>query len=142
MQSVYALIGMLGGLGAGAAYTFVRRLGKKGVPGPVIVLFFSLFSCVVTLPFLICNFVPMSGKQFLILLLAGASAAGGQFSITKAYTKAPAKEISVFDYTQVLFAAALGFLFLNQIPDMLSLLGYVIIIGSAVFKWMYTMKHQ
>lgn len=141
MQSVYALIGVLGGLGAGAAYTFVRRLGKKGVPGPVIVLFFSLFSCVVTLPFLICNFVPMSGKQFLILLLAGASAAGGQFSITKAYTKAPAKEISVFDYTQVLFAAALGFLFLDQIPDMLSMLGYVIIIGSAVFKWMYTMKH-
>ena len=83
----------------------------------------------------------MSGKQFAILLLAGASAAGGQFSITKAYTKAPAKEISVFDYTQVLFAAALGFLFLNQIPDMLSMLGYVIIIGSAVFKWMYTMKH-
>lgn len=137
MQSVYAMIGMLGGLGAGAAYTFVRKLGKNGVPGPVIVLCFSVFSCLVSVPFMIINFVPMTARQLLFLLLAGISAACGQFSITKAYTKAPAREISVFDYTQVVFAALLGFLFLDQIPDQLSFLGYVIIIGSAVFKWAY-----
>ena len=137
MQSVYAMIGMLGGLGAGAAYTFVRKLGKNGVPGPVIVLCFSVFSCLVSIPFMIINFVPMTARQLLFLLLAGISAACGQFSITKAYTKAPAREISVFDYTQVLFAALLGFLFLDQIPDQLSFLGYAIIIGSAVFKWAY-----
>ena len=68
------------------------------------------------------------------------TAAGGQFSITKAYTKAPAREISVFDYTQVLFAALLGFIFLGQIPHVFSFIGYVIIIGSAVFKWIYMMR--
>ena len=140
MQFVYAMIGVCGGLGAGIAYTFVRKLGKKGERGPVIVLCFSVFSCVVTMPFLMFQFQPMSLSQFVFLILAGVSAAGGQFSITKAYTKAPARDISVFDYTQVLFAALLGFLFLNQIPDMLSLIGYVIIIGSAVFKWAYIRK--
>ncbi|MBQ5851977.1 MAG: DMT family transporter [Lachnospiraceae bacterium] len=142
MQSVYAMIGMLGGLGAGAAYTFVRKLGKNGVPGPVIVLCFSVFSCLVSVPFMIINFVPMTLKQLILLLLAGISAACGQFSITKAYTKAPAREISVFDYTQVVFAALLGFLFLDQIPDQLSFLGYAIIIGSAVFKWAYMNRKQ
>lgn len=140
MQFVYAMIGVCGGLGAGIAYTFVRKLGKKGERGPVIVLCFSVFSCVVTMPFLMFQFQPMSLLQFVFLILAGVSAAGGQFSITKAYTKAPARDISVFDYTQVLFAALLGFLFLDQIPDMLSLIGYVIIIGSAVFKWAYIRK--
>ena len=140
MQFVYAMIGVCGGLGAGIAYTFVRKLGKKGERGPVIVLCFSVFSCVVTMPFLMFQFQPMSLSQFVFLVLAGVSAAGGQFSITKAYTKAPARDISVFDYTQVLFAALLGFLFLDQIPDMLSLIGYVIIIGSAVFKWAYIRK--
>lgn len=140
MQFVYAMIGVCGGLGAGIAYTFVRKLGKKGVRGPVIVLCFSVFSCVVTMPFLMFQFQPMSLSQFVFLILAGVSAAGGQFSITKAYTKAPARDISVFDYTQVLFAALLGFLFLDQIPDMLSMIGYVIIIGSAVFKWAYIRK--
>ena len=44
IQFVYGLIGALGGLGAGIAYTYVRKLGKMGVKGPVIVLCFSLFS--------------------------------------------------------------------------------------------------
>lgn len=135
LTSVYAFIGALGGLGAGLAYTFVRKLGKMGERGPVIVMFFSLFSCIVTLPGLILQFKPMSNAQFAALLLAGISATGGQLCITRAYTFAPAKEISVFDYTQVIFAALLGFFFLGQIPDIYSVIGYIIIIGCAVYKW-------
>lgn len=142
MQFVNAMIGMLGGFGAGVAYTFVRKLGKAGERGPVIVMCFSVFSCIVTIPFLIIGAKPMSLYQIVMLLLAGAAATGGQLSITKAYTKAPAKEISVFDYSQVVFAAALGLVFLGQIPDLMSIIGYVIIIGSAVFKWNYNLQHE
>ena len=137
MEFVNAMVGVLGGFGAGIAYTFVRKLGKQGERGSVIVMVFSAFSCICTLPFFIFQYEPMSAKQWIILILAGCSAAGGQIFITKAYTKAPAKEISVFDYTQVIFAALLGFVFLGQIPDWMSVVGYVIIIGSAVFKWNY-----
>lgn len=140
MQFVNAMIGVIGGLGAGIAYTFVRKLGKKGERGPIIVMVFSTFSCLCTVPFLISEFQPMKAVQLLCLLMAGVSAAGGQIFITKAYTKAPAKEISVFDYTQVLFAALLGFVFFEQIPDWMSLVGYLIIIGSAIFKWNYLRK--
>ena len=140
MQFVNAMIGVIGGLGAGIAYTFVRKLGKKGERGPIIVMVFSTFSCLCTLPLLISEFQPMKAVQLLCLLMAGVSAAGGQIFITKAYTKAPAKEISVFDYTQVLFAALLGFVFFGQIPDWMSLVGYLIIIGSAIFKWNYLRK--
>ena len=137
MEFIYALIGLLGGMLAGLAYTYIRKLGKSGERGPVIVLVFSLFSCIVTAPFLIVGYEPMTMKQLLCLLMAGVSATGGQFCITAAYTKAPAKDISVFDYFQILFAAILGFLFLEQMPDWLSFIGYIIIIGSAVFKWWY-----
>ncbi len=140
MNFVYALIGLAGGLGAGVAYTFVRKLGKHGERGPVIVMFFSVFSCVVTFPFMIAMYEPMTLKQFGILMLAGIAATGGQLCITKAYTKAPAKEISVFDYSQVIFAALLGMFFLGQLPDIYSIAGYVIIIGSAAAKWAYNLK--
>ena len=142
MHFVYAFIGLIGGFGAGIAYTYVRRLGTRGERGPIIVMCFSIFSCIVTFPFILFSYVPMTGIQFLYLILAGACATGGQFSITKAYTKAPAKEISVFDYSQVIFAALLGFFFLDQIPDYLSIIGYIIIIGSALFKWWYINHHQ
>ena len=85
IQLVPALIGLYGGFGAGTAYVFVRRAGGKGAKTPVIVICFSAFSCLLTLPFLIAGYVPMTGKQWLILIMAGASAAVGQFAITTAY---------------------------------------------------------
>ena len=107
----------------------------------MIVLFFSVFSTLVCLPFLVLDFHPMSASQFLCLITAGVAAMGGQLSITAAYTAAPAKEISVFDYSQILFAALLGIFFLGQYPDLLSLLGYAVIIWAAVWKWKYGRRH-
>lgn len=142
MDFLYAMVGVAGGLGAGIAYTFVRKLGKQGERGPVIVMCFSVFSCIVTLPFIIFDHKPMTVMQIVYLICAGMAAAGGQFSITAAYKQAPAKEISVFDYSQVIFAALLGFIFLDQIPDVYSVIGYVIIIGSALAKWAYNLEQD
>ena len=76
------------------------------------------------------------------LLLAGAFACVGQLGITKAYVCAPAKEISVYDYTQVLFAAALGFFVFGEAPDWLSVLGYVLICGAGVGMFLYNRRHD
>jgi len=130
-----AIMGLIGGFGAGAAYVFVRKISNNGVKTPVIVAGFSLFSCLVTLPFLIFDYSPMSLKQLGFLVMAGVAASLGQFSITTAYKYAPAKEISVFDYTQVIFAALLGFAFFGEIPVALSFVGYGIIITVAVIRW-------
>lgn len=137
MKCIPAVVAAIGGLGAGTAYTFVRKLGKQGERGPVIVMFFSTFSCIITLPFVIFDYHPMTLMQLIYLLIAGSCAAVGQFTVTQAYAKAPAKDISVFDYSQVLFAAILGFLFLNQIPDIYSIIGYIIIISAAIIKWIH-----
>ena len=129
-----ALAGVLSGASAGFAYSCVRILGTKGERGMMTVFFFSAFSTLVALPFFIAFYEPMTPFQLFALLMAGVSATGGQFFITAAYRFAPAKEIAVFDYSQVLFAAVLGFLFLDQLPDLFSLAGYGIIIGAAVGK--------
>ena len=126
---------MLGGLGAGIAYTFVRIAGKKGVKSPVIVAFFSGFSSLVTLPLMIMDFEPMTAAQLMFLILAGLAATGGQFGITLAYTFAPAREISVYDYSQIIFATILGILFLGELPDKYSFVGYGIIISASLIMF-------
>lgn len=143
MDLVASLVGFMGGVGAGAAYAMVRKLGTMGVKGPFVVFFFSGFSCLVTLPFVIFDFHPMTIWQILSLLGAGFAAAGGQFSITAAYYYAPAREISVYDYSQIIFAALLGFILFGQIPDVFSILGYVIIISVAIVMFIYNnRKHS
>lgn len=141
-SSPAALVGLLGGLGAGIAYTYVRVLGKKGEKGPFVVFVFSAFSCLVTLPYLLFHYHPMSGSQLLFLALAGLSAAGGQFSITAAYFHAPAKEISVYDYSQILFSAILGFVVFHQLPDVYSWIGYVIICSMAILMFLYNQRQE
>ena len=97
------LVALLGGISAGGASTMLRLLGKYGVKKSLIVFVFSLFSLLTAAPFLIFDYHPMTMQQIAMLLLAGVSAALGQFSVTNAYAFAPAREISVFDYSQVVF---------------------------------------
>ena len=139
-QVLPAVAGLLGGMGAGIAYTFVRRLGRKQENSRRIVFFFSAFSCILCLPFLIFEYERMSGLQLIYLILAGTFACIGQLGITKAYICAPAREISVYDYTQVIFAAVLGFFVFGDIPDWLSVLGYILIIGAGVAMFFYNKK--
>ena len=131
-----AAAGAFGGLSAGLAYTFVRYLGKKNANSFLIIFFFSAFSCILCLPLTMTNFSPFTPKSFLCLIGAGASACLGQFGITKAYVYAPAKEISVYDYTQVLFATLFG-CFLGQFPDFLSIIGYILICGAGIAMFFY-----
>jgi len=139
LNSLPAFVGLFGGFAAGTAYTFVRKLGKQGERSSIIVCFFSVFMTIVCIPLMMRNFVPMTVPQLLCLIGAGLAAAGGQFTVTKAYQVAPAREISVFDYSQVLFASLWGMMFFGEIPDVWSFVGYIIIIGTAVAKWRYTM---
>lgn len=127
---------VLAAIFAGAAYTVLRVLGNKEEYYTV-VLFFSTFSVLVLLPYvLIFNHAPMNITQIFLLIGAGAAATIGQFGTTLAYKFAPAREISIFNYTNVIFAAMFGLMFLGEVPDLLSIIGYVIIFGAAylVFK--------
>ncbi len=133
-----ALIGVLGGLAAGFAYTNVRICSMRGVPGPFIVFFFSAFSCIASIPPSLANLVVPTPRQFFFLLLTGLAACGGQFSITAAYSHAPAKEISLYDYSQILFAALLGAIFLGERPDAVSVVGYLVILSASTIMFCVT----
>ena len=133
-----SIAGFVGGMCAGGAYTCVRHMGNKGENGRFTVFFFSAFSVVVTAPYLFFNYYHMSWYQFFCLIMVGVCAAGGQFGITAAYTFAPSREISVYDYSNIIFTAIEGYLFLGQgFPDTLSLIGYAIICAMAIWMFIY-----
>jgi len=134
-SNVGSLVAILGALVSGIAYTFVRMLSQRGVKGPKIVFFFSTFSCLVVLPFILMDYHPMSTTQVCMLIMAGLMASGGQFCVTAAYSYAPARDISVYDYTQIIFSALLGFFVLNQVPDFYSFVGYAIICLAAFYNF-------
>ena len=124
-------VGLFGGACAGGAYACVRALRRHSVEPAFIVVFFSAFSCLASVPFMLARFDPMTWRQVATLFGAGAGAALGQFGITLAYGYAPPREIAVYDYSNILFTAALGLLLFGQVPDAWSVLGFAFILAAA-----------
>ena len=134
-ESMFAAVcALVGGLGAGLAYVCVHALGRRKVDGAFIVLFFSAFSCIGSLPFMVLDFSPMTLAQVAILLGAGAGAAMGQFGVTAAYRYAEPRSIALYDYTNVVFTALLGFAFFAQTPDVASVAGFLVILLAAALS--------
>jgi len=130
--SMGALAALLGALCAGIAYTCVRYLGTHNISGEFIIFFFSSLSSLMLLPYLILDYRTMTYYQLSMLLLAGISATIGQYGVTFAYKFAAAKNISVFDYSQVLFYGIFGYMFFGEFPDFQSLIGYIIVISVGI----------
>ena len=139
IQAFPYLTGVLGAVFAAGAYTCVRVLGTKESHYTV-VFYFSLFSLIAVFPFMIVVYKPMTIIQFVYLILAGIFASIGQFGITLAYKYAPAREISIFDYSNIIFSAILSLVLFNTVADSLSLLGYLVIFIAAYYMFQYNRK--
>ena len=135
------IIGFLSAVFAALAYTCVRMLGNKE-EYYTIVFFFSTFSLVTLLPMFIYVYEPMTTMQFVYLILAGIFASLGQFGVTLAYKYAPAKEISIFDYSNIIFSAILSIFLFGVYPDKLSVVGYFIIFAAAFYMFLYNKRQD
>jgi drug/metabolite transporter (DMT)-like permease len=142
-QSFPAIICLLSAVFAGLAYVFVSYLGDKE-NSYTIVFWFSLITTLVTLPPTLLHYVQPSPLQGLYLLGAGMTAAAGQFSLTVAYRLAPAGEVSVYNYSNVIFSSILGLMLFSEIPDEYSIGGYLLIIGAGytIFRFGSVKKKQ
>ncbi len=139
-QLIPTLVAFLGGVFTGLTYTAVRGATTNGIDRTFVIFAYLLFSCIVMSVYLLFKFVYPTVQQMIYLLGCGLCGIGGQFSITTAYSYAPARDISIYDYAQVLFSAIWGFLFFQQVPDLLSFAGYAAIIGLALINFILEKK--
>lgn len=134
------IVGLSSGIFAGLAYTCVRYLSNKGERSAIIIFYFSLTTLIVLLPVLYVIYVPLNINQFILLIFSGLFASFGQFALTKAYSLAPSKEISIYDYSQMIFVSIWSLLFFEQIPNNLSLIGYFVILSASIYIYTYNKK--
>lgn len=113
MDIMPALIGLLGAISAAGAYTIIRELRHTAQP-MTIVFYFCLSSTIVTSPFLISNFVMPTPLQFLQLILIGVFALIAQLLMTNAYRYAPASQLSIYTYMNIIFSTIWGVVFWKE----------------------------
>ncbi|ARI78156.1 DMT family transporter [Halobacillus mangrovi] len=139
LEFIPYMAGVFSAVFAAGAYTLLRVLGDKE-KFYTIVFYFSFFTTITLLPFTIAFYEPMTLKQWIYLLSAGAFATLGQFGLTIAYKFAPAREISIFFYSTVVYSALISILLFGQVPDLLSVLGYITIFGASFYMFLRNNK--
>ncbi len=115
---------------SGLVYTIVRKLRATDAPN-VIIFYLSTVGVVGALPFL-GNWVVPTGWAWLWLLGAGLTTQLGQICLTRGlHLEKAGRAISV-GYLQVVFAFVWGALVFGTVPDLQSLAGAVLIVGSVL----------
>ena len=130
-----SIIALMSGAATGVVHNALRMMRKRGnIHSSVIVFWFCSISTTVAVLSCIGHWHPMSVRQVLIMICAGLSSTLGQYAMTAAFRYAPPKEISVFDFTQIVFSAIMGLAFFGQIPTVYSLIAYVLLILASVIQ--------
>jgi drug/metabolite transporter (DMT)-like permease len=141
----YSILPALAGFGcaviSGMAYTLVRFLRDREHPS-TIVFYFSLSSLVILSPLVILDFQEPTSIQWIYLLMIGIFAAIGQFSLTYAYRFGKASEVAIYNYSNIIFAAVIGFLIWGEISDIWSIAGGSIIIIISIIVFIYNNRSK
>ncbi|MCI7215461.1 DMT family transporter [Dysosmobacter sp.] len=124
---------------AGLAYTLLSYT-KRFTSAPVIIFHFSLLSTVCAGVMMIPSFVVPSPKVVVMLLLVGLFAAGGQYLLTYAYQQAPASEVSIYQYSGVVFTALLSYLIFKETLNATSILGAIVILTAIFWVFEYSKR--
>ncbi|MCI5077249.1 DMT family transporter [Oricola sp.] len=86
--------------------------------------------CALAMPFL---WTPMRMEDLWLFVGISLSGTAGITMMTQAFRFAPAAVIAPFDYTALIWAALMGWLFWNEIPDVATYAGGAVIIASGAF---------
>lgn len=128
---IASIAGLMGGALAALAKVTIRRMSNTE-PTSRIVFYFGLISLIIaTIPMFWFWQYP-NQKEWLLLILLGGFGTFGQLFLTKAYTLAPASRIAPFTYSSILFAAAIGWIFWNEIVTLLTVSGAFLIIMAGI----------
>ncbi len=130
-----ALIAVASAVCSGAAYTVIRRLTQYD-KSTVIVFYFCLFSSIVLIPFMILEgFEIPSLTEGLSLLAIGAFALIAQLFMTNAYKYAPASELSIYNYIEIVFSLLWGLILWHETPDFVAFIGASLIIMAGYLNY-------
>ena len=134
--NISLVVALLSAIASGVSYTMLSYFKDK-VDGLTIVMHFSTFCVFASLPFMLNDFCMPTGKCLITLLLVGVFGTLAQVLVTYAYRLAPASEISIYNYSGILFSIIMGYFILNHEVGLNSIIGGGIITAASIMVFTY-----
>jgi drug/metabolite transporter (DMT)-like permease len=126
------LIAFGAGIFIGLFYAFNRLLAGKAPP-LVNQTYSSIIGALLLTPLIFSVWVPVRPEDAPLILAFCAIAAMGQTCLFSSFLYGEASILAPLTLSQIVFATIFGYLFFNDFPDAVSILGILIVIASAVY---------
>jgi len=126
------LIAFGAGIMIGVFYAFNRLLAGEAPP-LVNQTYSSIIGALLLTPFIFSVWVPLRSEDMVLILSFCAIAALGQTCLFSSFLHGEASILAPLTLSQIVFATLFGYLFFNEFPDNVSILGIIIVISSAVY---------
>lgn len=101
---------------------------------PTIIVFVTnIVIVLLALPFFISNPYLMKSNEMLLCLIMSATAGGGYYFLSKAYSYANLSNLVPYDYLRLIFATISAYIFYGQVIDINTVIGSMLIFGGAAY---------
>ena len=127
--SIFAVISACSGA---LAYTMIKSIGNNE-SAYTIIFWFTLISSGIYFVFASSELLLIEEIKYIHLILIGIFGVVGQIGLTLAYQLAKASYVAPYSYFYIIFSGYIGYYIWNEIPDVLSIIGYLFIIISYYF---------
>ena len=130
-----SLVALASSVMAAMAFVTVRKLSATEPPLRI-VSYFAIAGVTISSVPMIWHWQTPTPIEYLMLVGVGLTTTIGQLFLTRGYQNAPAASVGIFTYTSVPFGTFLGWLVWNELLDINSLFGAVLIVlaGLIVLK--------
>ncbi len=148
---IAALLPMIAAVTYSASIIITRRLGRTNTGASMALYSMLTFLAVSSLAggvfgdgrfatdihpsidFLLRPWMMPASRDFMLLVLCGLIAACGFYCLAQGYRVAQASIVAPFEYVAMPLAAMWGFLVWNELPQMTTIMGILLIVGSGLY---------
>jgi drug/metabolite transporter (DMT)-like permease len=122
--------GILAGIASAVGLTSLRQLNLKGEPFERTMFYLFLVSVIVSCPFAIANWQPISWHDSGLICLLGICILINNLLLTRAFQYAPASYLAPMSYLTVLFNGLLGWVLFQNSLDFITFSGGMLILAG------------
>ena len=133
---LHLVMGIVAALGAGMAYTIIRKLRNTEHP-LVIVMYFPLVTVPLTAIYSFLNWEMPQGIEWLILIGIGVLTQFAQYFLTKSFQEDEINKVASLKYLNIIYALGFGYVFFQETFNLYTYIGMGLVISGVILNVWY-----
>ncbi|MEL6520337.1 MAG: DMT family transporter [Pseudomonadota bacterium] len=130
--NLYAILVLISAMAAGAIMVIIRKVAQDDHPVTILSIQAVFVGLLMGVPCAIFWVTPTL-EQWVAMGVIGVVSAVGQYCNIRGFRSGEASAVAPMEYLRLVFAIILGLLLFAEVPDIITLIGALLIAGSSIY---------